>query len=173
MMASTPDSPIARELWLERLVRGYPGRLQVRSGSMAPLLQPGEEIVVAPAPRLLLPGDLVVFRQGERLICHRLMLAYGPGRFLQKGDQNREWERLLAEAIVGRPVAIQAGEEVYRLGGAAFRLRNLLLWLLVGLRDLFRLFCRPLPRLTWSCERLFSRPILAIIRHVRKPGGSP
>jgi hypothetical protein len=173
MMASATDNPIARKLWLERLARGYPGRLQVRSGSMGPLLQPGDEIVVAPAPWLLLPGDLVVFCQGERLICHRLMLAYGPGRFLQKGDQNREWERLPAEDIVGRPVAIHAGEETYRLCGAVFRLNNLLLWLLVGLRDLLRLICRPFPRLTWSCERLFSRPILGIIRHVRKPGGSP
>ncbi len=172
-MTSATDNPMARKLWLERLARGHPGRLQVRSGSMAPLLQPGEEIVVGPAPRLFLPGDLVVFCQGERLICHRLMLAYGPGRYLQKGDQNREWERLQTEAIVGRPIAIHAGGEIYRLCGAAFRLRNFLLWLLVGLRDLFRLLCRPLPRLIWSCERLFSRPILGIIRHVRKPGGSP
>jgi hypothetical protein len=137
------------------------------------VLQPGEEIMVAPAPRLLLPGDLVVFCQGERLICHRLMLAYGPHRFLQKGDQNREWERLHSTAIVGRPVAVHAGGETYLLRGIAFRFHNLLLWLLVGLRDLCRLLCRPLPRLAWPCERLFSPPILAIIRHVRKPGGSP
>jgi hypothetical protein len=171
MTSPQQDHPMARELWLYRLSQGRPGKLTVRSGSMAPLLQLGEEIEIVPPPPRFWPADLIVFAEGERLICHRIMLPWAPGRYLQKGDLNREWETVRKKDIVGVPSRLITPTGAFPLRGGPFRWQNSLLWLLVGARDLARLGCRLVPRLSWTCERLFSHPILAIIRRIRQPGG--
>jgi hypothetical protein len=162
---------VFRDLWIARLARGKTGRLVVRSGSMAPLLQLGDEVIVAQRPNRILPSNLVVFRQEDRLICHRIMLPYAPRRYLQKGDFNREWEKVAEADIIGAPKQVIIGKQVIPLEGPRFRFWNTLLWLVVAARDLGRQICRIIPRLSWPCERLFSRPILAIIRRIRQRGG--
>lgn len=171
MSRDESDHEVLTDLWVARLVSGRRGRLIVRSGSMAPLLKLGDEIVVSPHARRVFPGDLVVFRDGDKLVCHRIMLPLAPGRYLQKGDINPEWETVSATDIVGIPTRASSGGREFSLQGGAFRCWNTLLWLLVAGRDLARLCCRPVPRLTWRGEGLFSRPILAIIRRIRQQGG--
>ncbi len=87
---------MVQELWLARLAQGQTGTLTVRSGSMMPLLRLGETLQVAPHSKLVLPGDLAVFRKDDRLVCHRIMLPVAPGWYLQKGDRNRAWELVAA-----------------------------------------------------------------------------
>ncbi len=168
MKTNDSYSAIAQDLWVARLRSGRPGRLVVRSGSMLPLLRIGEQICVVPGRGWLLPGDLVVFRQAGNLICHRLLLPCGPGRYWQKGDQNRGWERVNSAAILGRPDRIIAGDQAFRLTGPRFRLCNALLWLLVLARDLVRLPGRVIRPLAGVGEVLFSRLIAAIIGQIRK-----
>ncbi len=158
---------MAQALWLARLAQGQTGTLTVRSGSMMPLLRLGETLQVAPRAKLVLPGDLAVFLQDDRLVCHRIMLPVAPGWYLQKGDRNRAWELVAAADIVGRPELLITPDRTIPLTGPRFRLCNTGLWCLVALRDLARLLVRPLPRGADTVERLFSGLTAAIMARIR------
>lgn len=157
----------AREIWLARLRGGQPGVLTVLSGSMAPLLRPGDRLSVAPAPRRLRPGLLVVFAERDRLTCHRLLWLRGRGRWWQKGDANAAWGSLSVADVIGRAVAVGSGDRSYRLDGAAFEIWNAALWLLVMARDLARLGGRLLPPAGSLAERVLSRLIAGAARRIR------
>lgn len=167
----TPEEAALRDLWLARLAAGRESRLVVLTGSMAPLLCPGEELLVAPAPGRLLPGDLAVFTEGERFVCHRLLLPLGGGRWLQKGDANPAWERLDRGQVVGLAAAVLAGGRRHDLQGRRFLVLNSALFAVVMLRDLARRVGRLLPPAGRFSERLLSRAAGTIIARMRRPGG--
>lgn len=73
----TPDAPV---------------ELPLLSGSMAPAIPVGAVLRIATSPEPCQAGDVVVFRQGERLIAHRILLVLRAGPWswlLEKGDANR------------------------------------------------------------------------------------
>ncbi|PKL55945.1 MAG: signal peptidase I [Methanomicrobiales archaeon HGW-Methanomicrobiales-6] len=84
----------------------------VLSGSMTPLMLPGDAIVVAPAdPDHVEVGDVVVFQypgQDERMvITHRIIgIDAETGLFSTKGDANNAPDRfsITTDDIIGRPV---------------------------------------------------------------------
>ena len=110
-----------------RLVQGdlAPGEtvlLTVKSGSMLPLLPVGARIEVAHvAGSRCRVGDVVVFRQDDRLVVHRLIFGSGDaplGWFLQRGDGYSPAGFLRTGSILGRVVAVHAAEGgVRRLTG--------------------------------------------------------
>ncbi|MEW6248182.1 MAG: S24/S26 family peptidase [Nitrospirota bacterium] len=64
-------------------------RLRVASWSMFPTLQEGDVLEVEEAHDIR-PGDIVVFRRNNVLVCHRVT-GYGrPGEILTAGDRTRE-----------------------------------------------------------------------------------
>lgn len=70
------------------------------TGSMHPVLRPGDVVVVAPlSPRHAKPGDVVTFPDPEnpsRLITHRVVRVTATGgkvSFVTKGDANNDVER--------------------------------------------------------------------------------
>jgi ribosomal protein S18 acetylase RimI-like enzyme len=72
------------------LLRGQTFCIRVTGWSMTPALHPGDQITVEPAsPVQLQVGDLLLFHERGRLICHRLVAmqetAAGP-RLITKGD---------------------------------------------------------------------------------------
>jgi hypothetical protein len=125
-------------MWTARLTQGKPGFLVVRSGSMRPLLCVGEQIRVVPCHRLKLSGDLVVYQQAGKLVCHRLIFQYAPGRFYCKGDLNQQGEKVRGSEILGRPDRIVMTTETIALSGARFRCWNGLTLLVV----ILRMFCQ-------------------------------
>lgn len=90
---------------------GHPAWLVVRGNSMLPRLPAGSRVLVAPTDsRDIRPGDLIVHRDEESLVCHRV-LTRSPGdpvAFEVKGDA---WgvpaTRVPADSVVGRVVAIE------------------------------------------------------------------
>jgi hypothetical protein len=86
--------------------------LPVLTGSMAPLLPVGAEIEVRGVadPAELAVGDVVVFRRGDQLVAHRLLMVWGlgPGRwFLERGDGVSGPGRVRARDVLGRVVAVR------------------------------------------------------------------
>lgn len=85
--------------------------LTLRSGSMLPTMPVGARIAVQPVDgSRCRVGDVVVFRQGDRLVAHRLIFGWGAGPaswFLQRGDGVSGAGLLRSEAILGRVVAVQ------------------------------------------------------------------
>lgn len=108
--------PIA-DLVREQAARGTPFRFRVTTGSMAPLVQAGDELVIrAAAPETLHPGDLVLFDAGGLFVAHRLRAVLPDGRLLTQGDRNiaadRPWP---GSALIGLAVAVARGDEVLDL----------------------------------------------------------
>lgn len=101
----------------EQVALGTPLRFRVTSESMAPLLLPGDEVIVAAAPpETLRPGDVIVAAApGRPFVVHRLVALRreGDGFWLvtrgdRSGTPDPAWT---AEAIVGRVVAVvRAGQ---------------------------------------------------------------
>jgi len=110
------------------LLQGQTLRLRVVSGSMRPLLRPGDTVnVMAVAPAELQPGDLVVRAvPDEGFIVHRLLAVHG-GMLITRGDSSlyadapwpaaqlagrvtSAWRKAAAQDgdELGRPVALAA-----------------------------------------------------------------
>ncbi len=79
--------------------------LPVLSGSMAPLLVPGDEIVIKHAVlHECRTGDIIVFRGIKGLTAHRMLLRitlFGSTFVFQKGDSNRFGNWISSDRIVG------------------------------------------------------------------------
>lgn len=125
MDLSTPGSarPViaiqAQALARTALAEGQSLRLRVVSGSMRPLLRPGDELAVAPVTLAdLRPGNLVVRAAPDgSFVIHRL-LALKDGMLLTRGDSlpgaDPPWPadqlagRVIAAWRAGRPIQMQA-----------------------------------------------------------------
>ena len=110
------------------LVSGHLLRRPVRGFSMAPWIQDGDRMVLAPAaPSEIRPGDIVQFAAPDGLRVHRV-LAAEPGRdgprFFVAGDASEVPDGLVpAAAILGRVVAVTRDSRTIRLDVPAVRLR--------------------------------------------------
>jgi signal peptidase I len=84
--------------------------VQVSGLSMYPLIEDGDSVVVTHTRQSLKPGDTVAFRQGPRIIVHRVLRSYqlqGDRLYVTRGDNNRHIDpRVREQAVVGRVAAI-------------------------------------------------------------------
>jgi hypothetical protein len=84
--------------------------LPVLSGSMAPLLCPGDRIKIWCVPwKKCHIGDMIIFKEGKRFTVHRLLFRLVLGGIYilyQKGDQNRKGSFISPKQIVGKAVEI-------------------------------------------------------------------
>ncbi|MEE9911668.1 MAG: signal peptidase I [Deltaproteobacteria bacterium] len=80
--------------------------LDIQGTSMLPFFEQGDRITVkAVAPGKLRTGDVILFRQNEQLIAHRLIWKKrrGIGRcYCQKGDHLSGWSWISGEDVLGR-----------------------------------------------------------------------
>ncbi len=98
------DLPELRDL----LLRLRTVRLRIVSRSMAPTLEPGDEILVEPATvDVLLPGDLLLFEHRRALLCHRL-LDRSPECLVTRGDATTgDGERIGPDQVWGKVVEVR------------------------------------------------------------------
>lgn len=94
------------------LLRGQTFRFRVASWSMAPALLKGDQLTVEPAtPAQLQVGDLLLFHDRGRLICHRLVATQESGtgpRLITKGDAVTGCDApLQPENVLGRVVGVR------------------------------------------------------------------
>jgi signal peptidase I len=108
----------------ERVALGATLRFRIASSSMSPLIEPGDEVVVAAAStETLRPGDIVVAAvPGRPFVVHRLVAIRREGdavRLVTRGDRSSipdpAWS---TDAVVGRAVAvIRAGRTLDLIRG--------------------------------------------------------
>ena len=109
-----------------------PVSVGVSGDSMEPALRDGDRVEVSPAaPSDLRPGDLVVFRAGDSLVVHRLLLADAAG-FLEMGDNRAlgaryPWPRRIGRvtAVLGAGGRVDLGTPEARRGARAIAGRSL------------------------------------------------
>ena len=105
---------------------GRGGAVRVRGRSMLPTLEPGDVLAVEFSPGKLRRGDLIVFRQDDVLVVHRLVWrqrdADGP-RLRCRGDGARRLDPpVTPDQVVGRVFARGRGEGWRGLRGPGARL---------------------------------------------------
>ena len=112
----TVSTQLLRE-WIEA---GEPAWLPVTGHSMAPFLPGGSKVLVTRTPPGLIGrGDLVVYEDEGRMICHRVLWRRPQGSnhaFLTKGDGWRMMDPWVsATQIIGKVVAINRNGSISRL----------------------------------------------------------
>lgn len=83
------DEQTVTELVIEKLRRGGTVSYVVRTGSMAPLVRPGDHIVIAPAPPQFRPGELAFRPEAPHPVVHRVLAQQTEGAAIwlhTKGD---------------------------------------------------------------------------------------
>ena len=110
-------------------------------GCMWPSIRAGDLLTVEPAATGdVSVGDIIVFRQGPRLVAHRLIRRRGMGCnvvLVAQGDGSRSPdEPIAAQRLLGKVVRLQRDGRMYELEGLTARLASLL-------------FARLLPMAPW------------------------
>lgn len=101
--------------------------LPVLSGSMLPLLRIGDKVLVQSAkPDNIKIGDIVVFKDNDKLVVHRVIQKYESDKlsFLQKGDNTRISEIISGEEIVGKVTAIRRNKRTICLNKGIWKMWN-------------------------------------------------
>lgn len=132
MISSRPmqtKEDVIREIRAELYQRQGQGWFRVATGSMRPIIEPGENVLVkhiaAAAAR---KGDILLYRSGGDYVTHRLVgfLARGGEEvLLAKGDAGTVPEELAPADVCGRVVAIEkSGGRTLRLDSVRGRIVN-------------------------------------------------
>ena len=81
----------------------------VQSGSMSPAIQVGDLVITSPCePEDIRVGDVICFRSGGTLVCHRVIAVDGSDQaFSTKGDANEDPDPVPVahDDVVGRATA--------------------------------------------------------------------
>lgn len=132
---TTPHEPIpsylleaALELWRKGEGEHF---LPVSGGSMLPLIHDGDQLLVTHGVASARRGDVLLFRQGDQLIAHRLLarqITGGEVRYLTKGDNMLGADPLVPVAeIMGKVVLVCSGDRQLSLDTPLWRSLN---WLI-------------------------------------------
>jgi signal peptidase I len=76
--------------------------LYVYSGSMSPVIKPGDVIFVSPAPKTLAPGMIITMFVDENIVTHRVIDLRADGDIITKGDANNvvdEWGKARVKVV--------------------------------------------------------------------------
>jgi|GEM_PF-2248816 len=112
-----PKSTII-DLWNDLNKKNKGSWISVLSGSMAPLLQIDDKVLIRSIkPDEINFGDIIVFKDADRLVVHRVIRKYHHGvcegyTFLQKGDATTTAEISSEEDVVGKVVSINKNGRV-------------------------------------------------------------
>lgn len=120
--------PACTQLLREWIAAGEQAWLPVIGDSMGPFLPGGSKVLVSrTAPHGIRCGNLVVYEDEGRMICHRVLRRRPQGlshAFLTKGDGWRVTDPwVCAEQIIGKVVAINRNGSLVRLDTPLRRLQ--------------------------------------------------
>lgn len=106
------SADILLSLSIEALRQGQAMRFRVASGSMRPLLQVNESVLIEPGSAIAV-GEIAAFETPAGLVIHRIVHTQQNGgrlRLLQMGDGEIRPAWIETESIVGRVTAVFKGE---------------------------------------------------------------
>jgi len=135
--------PVLTSFYEELLLKKGELLLTARSGSMAPLIRIGDKVKVRTISAEAVGfGDIIVFREEEKLVVHRVVAKGKFDRqpfFLQKGDRSSFPFRIPAERVLGKVFEIHKPSRCIRLNSRKGRFLNLLL----AMRSYLTCFTQP------------------------------
>ena len=129
--------PQANAIWAELLEKSGQQWLPVLTGSMSPLIRPGDQVLVARTDigRISI-GDIVAFRYGDNIVVHRILKKQntcGGICFKEKGDATYYSKLVPAENVIGRVTALKKGDKTFLFNSPCSRLASAIfgLWLFI------------------------------------------
>ncbi len=121
--------PVLTSLYEELLLKKGELLLTAHSGSMAPLIRIGDKVKVkTTSPEAIGFGDIIVYREEEKLVVHRVVAKGKFDRqpfFLQKGDRSSSPFRIPAERVLGKVFEIHKPSRCIQLNSREGRFLNL------------------------------------------------
>jgi len=118
-MLAYNNGNIPAEMWREACDRGTILHFKVVSGSMSPLVEVDDVVMVSKAePSGIKVGDIVAFREENYVIVHRIIdktFSNSQIKFRHVGDNGGIPRELVAEDIIGLVTAIRKGDREIRL----------------------------------------------------------
>lgn len=125
------DRVEANSLWLELLARKGKSWLPVLTASMAPLIRPGDQVLVSEAAaEQVHRGDIVVFRRGDDLIVHRVIKKWQTADgicFNEKADTASVSWLIDGSQVIGRVLMVKEKGRLLNLSSLPSQLANLAL----------------------------------------------
>jgi len=93
---------------------------------MEPLIRPGDQVLISRlSADKIRRGDIIVFRSGDGLIAHRVLkrcLTSEGICFREKGDRERTWQMVRANAVIGVAINISGRSRIIDIGSSFSRL---------------------------------------------------
>jgi signal peptidase I len=121
----------SNKLWIELCTSKGRAWLPVLTDSMAPLIRPGDRILVYNvAPEQIGFGDIIVFRCDDDLIVHRVIKRWQDKShlyFREKGDTRYTYGQTSAGEVIGRVTMVKGKGRMLNLTSPLSRLTNLAL----------------------------------------------
>ena len=125
------DGSLIDELLDESFARGRGCSLRVVSGSMRPVIEPGDTVLARKTdPSRIRIGDIVAFRTPDFVVVHRIIGAYQQGGryyFRERGDSVGRSEVFPEESLLGRVTSVEKKGGSLDLESLRWRLANRLL----------------------------------------------
>jgi signal peptidase I len=113
------DTELANELWTEYYEKHGKGWLTVSTGSMAPLIQPGDRVLMSPViAGNIRRGDIIVFKRNGSQIVHRVLKKQRTGDsiyFIEKGDSSAICRKFNQDDVIGRVSAVKGKKTLLAL----------------------------------------------------------
>jgi signal peptidase I len=123
------------QLWLDYYIEKGKGWLTVKTGSMAPLIHPGDRVLMSSVvAHEIREGDIVVFSRGGSLIVHRVLKKVGNNEetyFVEKGDNSLACGTFNLSDVIGRVNMVQRRRNMLNLSSPLSQLisRALSTWI--------------------------------------------
>ncbi|MDY6865829.1 MAG: signal peptidase I [Halobacteriota archaeon] len=158
------------DLWNDLNKKNEGSWLSVLSGSMAPLLQIDDKVLIRSVkPDEIRFGDIVVFKDADRLVVHRVIRKYrskesGGLSFVQKGDATTTAEISSEDEVVGRVVSIDKNGRVIEHNKGIWKLYNILITLFSTLVY----YIKPRNRILKRISRFFFNMVISCSNFILK-----
>lgn len=112
-------------IWAER---GATSTCKISGLSMAPLLKPGDSLLIRHGVGKIRIGDVIVFKASEKLLVHRVVSRRKTREgevLLAKGDRSRVFdEPIVPGQVIGKVLEAQGPSGRLRLTSRSWRLTN-------------------------------------------------
>jgi signal peptidase I len=118
------------DMWIDHFRKKKEAQLPVLSGSMAPLLDVGDDVLVENAlPLEIRLGDVIVFKNQGKLETHRVIRIFRAANlsFLQKGDNIRTAEITTGDRLVGKVIAVKKDSRIIQFDSILGKVINFVL----------------------------------------------
>jgi signal peptidase I len=106
---------LVTETWLKTYEIKGTGWLRLLSGSMAPLINTGDQVLIEKiVPSEISIGDIITFWRGDILVTHRVIRKFSRQQhvyFIERADTSLQHYEVVSDAVIGRVIKIRKGED--------------------------------------------------------------